>query len=503
VLAFEGKPTFLSKYAVSGFEVGQTLGEPGVVNIRLHPRQTTADPPLKAYASIQDTLGEEVICKIDKWRFIGTVTGIEYKSASKGFLLTLNDPLAKFGGVIGSNVFADQTIKDIVSKTAPSGVEIEYLGGYDGFNVKLAIQYQESAFAFIKRLLAEFGGQIWCDGETIYIGAGPTTNSHSLKLGQDITDFQIHSWLGAEQVEIASLPYAKNNPHTANLELKGKKFGKIQDAAINLRKKGDSGKKTFHIVHEDTSYNDSEHFANRFLRSQAAGRFVLAGHVMNPVKLGAKVTIQGISTGSGEETAIVRGVQCFGAYDNQELSWHFEAANAEAVVFDDPQQPGVLTASTAVVDDTNDDRNRVRVRFPWDGNQCSTPWLRIAAPSWGKEHMHFLPPKIGDTVLVIWGQNDMDPIVLGSVTAGDKVGQPKATLVLQTVDGQTISIGEKDIKMKNKEVEVRMEQKLIEIDAAGSKIKMDPNNIEFSANGSITLDAVSGIKLKTMKLDIG
>lgn len=117
--------------------------------------------------------------------------------------------------------------------------------------------------------------------------------------------------------------------------------------------------------------------------------------------------------------------------------------------------------------------------------------------------MRFLPPRKGDTVLVVWGQNDMDPVVLGSVTAGDKVGQPKSNLVLQTVDGQTILISKDTIEMKNKNAVIRMEQDLIEIDAAGSKITLDSMDIALKAKGSITLDGPTGIKLKTIKLDVG
>jgi uncharacterized protein (DUF2345 family) len=79
-----------------------------------------------------------------------------------------------------------------------------------------------------------------------------------------------------------------------------------------------------------------------------------------------------------------------------------------------------------------------------------------------------------------------------------------ANLVLQTVDGHMIHISKDKITIQNKDVEIRVEQKLIEIDAAGgSSIKMDSSDIELKANGSITLDAMAGIKLKTMKLDIG
>lgn len=503
MLAFKGRPKFLEKYTVAGFDAVQALGEIGRLRINLHPRQTTTEPHLKAYAYVQKSLGEEVSCTVDDWRFDGTVVGMSYDSSSRGFWLTLHDALAKFDGTVGSNVFADQTIKDIISGVTPAGVNVEYLGGQGDIKVKLAIQYQESALHFVKRLLSEFGGQIWCAGDKVYAGVGPTSQSQSLKLDKDVTEFFIQTQLGAEQVEVESLPYVKNNPKTSKIELKGGRFGKIQDAAIDLRKKGSDDRRIFHIVHEDTSYDDCTHFANHFLRSQAAGRFAIEGRVMKSVNLGSKVTLQGLGAGASEETAVVRSVQCVGDYRTNEVTWRFEAANPEAVMSEGSQSRTALTASPAVVEETYDDLNRVRVKFPWDGKQRVTPWLRIAAPSWGKEHMHFLPPRKGDTVLVVWGQNNLDPVVLGCVTAGDKVGQPQANLVLQTVDGQSISIGKDNIKMENKDVIVHMAKDLVEIGTAGSKVKMDLNNIELTANGSITLDAIAGIKLKTMKLDIG
>ncbi|UCF05187.1 MAG: hypothetical protein JSV33_14915 [bacterium] len=502
MLTFEGKPKFLSKHTVTGFDAFQALGEIGWLHLNLHSRQTTSEPHLDAYASVQGALGEEVTCSVGDWRFAGTVDSITYDSSSGDFRLTVRDELLKFDGTIDSNVFADQTIKDIVSSVTPSGVSVEYLGGYDGIKVKLAIQYQESALRFIKRLLSEFGGQIWCARDKVYIGVGPTPQSKSLKLDKDIQEFLIHTRLGAEQIELTSIPYVKNKPKTSEYELKGGSFGSIQDASIDLRKKA-KAKRLLHVVHEDTSYDDTKHSANRFLRSQAAGRFMIEGRVLSPVELGAKVTVQGAGAGAGAETGIIRTVQCAGDYSTNEVIWRFEAVNPEGVLSDEIKHQRSLITSTAVVEETNDDLNRVRVMFPWDGNQKVTPWLRIAAPSWGKEHMHFIPPRQGDTVLVVWGQNDMDPLVLGCVTAGDKVGEPKANLVLQTVDGQTIHISKDKITMQNKDVEIRMEQKLIEIDAAGSTVKMDSSDIELSATGSITLDAPTGIKLKTMKLDVG
>jgi hypothetical protein len=507
MLSFEGKPKFLQKYAVDGFSLFQALGEIGQLQIELHPKKTSSDPHFKVYADVQASLGEEITCKIDEWRFFGTVVGIEYNSASQDFRLILYDALAKFDALTGSSVFAEQTIKDIVSSVAPGGVKIEYVGGFDSTKVKLAIQYQESALRFVKRLLSSFGAQIWCAGDKVYVGAGPTPQSKSLKLEKDVTEFRINTRLGAEEAELESIPYAKNNPKTSKIPLKEGSFGKVQGAAIDLRKKHTGKGKffydSFHIIHEDTSYKDTTHFAQRVLRSQAEGRFVIGGRMMTPIDLGCKLTVACVEAGAGEEKTLVRSVNCYGDYVRNEVIWQFEAVNPEAVLSGGEVRQGGLIASTAVVEKTNDDLNRVQVKFPWGKKQSVTPWLRIASPSWGKDHLHYLPPKKGDTVLVVWGQDDMDPVVLGCVTAGDKVGQPKENLVLQTVDGQTISIGEDNITMENRDVKVRMERKLVEIDVAGSKIKMDPNDIQLDANGSITIKAIKGIELKTMKLDIG
>lgn len=502
MLDFEGKPKFLNKYALVGFDMTQMLGDVGELQIDLHPRNITGESPMKAYASVQESLGDEVTCKIEDWRFVGKVVGIVYNSASNGFRLTLQDDLAGFASAVGSNVFAEKPIRDIVSAVAPGG-NIEYLSGFGDIKVKLAIQYQESPFRFLKRILTRLGGQIWCDGVDIFVGVAPTSKSEKFKLEKDVTDFQMVSLLGPESVELESIPYAKNNQITSKIELKGGKYGTLQDGAVDLRAKGDDTPKTFHIVHEDAGYDDAKHLGNSFLRSRASGRFSLFGRAARPVRLGSEMKIEGIGAGAGTETTIVRRIMCLGDYSGREVVWHFEAVNPEAVFSQEERPSDSLIVSTAVVDGTDDDLNRVTVHFPWDKKQQSTPWLRMTAPSWGKEHVHFLPPKIGDTVLVVWGQSDMDPIVMGSVTAGDKVGQADANLVLQTPDGQTITIDKNNIEFKNDDVKVNMDKSTVLIDTGGSKINLGGNNIELKTSGSITIEGTSGIALKTTKLDVG
>jgi len=59
--------------------------------------------------------------------------------------------------------------------------------------------------------------------------------------------------------------------------------------------------------------------------------------------------------------------------------------------------------------------------------------------------MLYVPPKIDDAVMVLWGQDDFDPVVVGSLSKGDTISESSETLVLKTVDGQTITIGKDKI----------------------------------------------------------
>jgi len=76
MLAFDGKPKFLEKYAVVGFEAVQALGEIGMLQISLRSRLATSEPHLKSFVGVQKSLGDELKCKVGDWHFNGTVESI-------------------------------------------------------------------------------------------------------------------------------------------------------------------------------------------------------------------------------------------------------------------------------------------------------------------------------------------------------------------------------------------------------------------------------------------
>ncbi len=81
--------------------------------------------------------------------------------------------------------------------------------------------------------------------------------------------------------------------------------------------------------------------------------------------------------------------------------------------------PGVVTA---IVDDNNDPegQGRVRLRYPWMGDQAVSYWARLMGPGAGKDYGVVWMPQTGDEVLVSFEHGDpAHPIVLGGLWNGE------------------------------------------------------------------------------------
>jgi len=80
--------------------------------------------------------------------------------------------------------------------------------------------------------------------------------------------------------------------------------------------------------------------------------------------------------------------------------------------------PGVVIA---VVDDNDDPAKlgRVRIRYPWLGDQAVSYWARLAMPGAGPDYGMAWVPQVGDEVLVAFEQGDPDhPFVIGGLWNG-------------------------------------------------------------------------------------
>lgn len=454
-MQFEGEPSFLERYVVRSFEVTQVLGRVGVLILHLHPRAGRTELELETHTNLQEALGEEITCNIDDWQFVGVVEKVRTSVQYGTYTLKVRDALSKLEQTYASRVFAEQTVDDIVSMLMPSGQNYECLGDIGSTQVRFAIQFQESNLVFLKRVLNAIGGQIWCAGNTVYVGAQPTGESYELRLGRDLRGYTVETRLGPERVAVDGVPYASDNSiEQSSVDLASEQYGSVQDGAIQ-RRTDHQTESTLHVTHEDSSYEDTNQMAQHFLRSQAYGRFKFIGQGSTPVTLGGALSIENFDREAGEtrdtERTVITRIDITGDWTAARHEWTIEAQNPQSFVSRDEQIIPRMLTSTAIVNDVDDplSTNRIKVYFPWDPNQTSSPWLRAATPYWGTDHVHYAPPEIGDTVLVMWGQRDTDPVVLGSMATNTEFDMRDESFAVTTVEGQKFVIGEDHINITN------------------------------------------------------
>ena len=156
-----------------------------------------------------------------------------------------------------------------------------------------------------------------------------------------------------------------------------------------------------------------------------------------------------------------------------------------------------------------DNMHRVKVKFPWLGDDVESNWARVAAPMAGKDRGTYFLPEVDDEVLIAFEHGRVDyPYVIGSLWNGkdeapesnsdgennnrtmksrsghvlrfhDKSGNEKIEIISQS--GHQLRL---DDKSGNETIEI--------IDKNGSnKIIID------TANNSITIEANSDITIKS------
>jgi hypothetical protein len=367
------------------------------------------------------------------------------------------------------------------------------------------------------------GGQIWCHDGQVFVGNQPGDESADLRIGRDIISYSFGTRIGPEAVDVRSVAYIdKNAAQDEHVVLTGSGYGDLQDASMNSREKS-TRPAAFHIVQEDGAYKEAKNFGESVLRSYASGRFVMSGVLKEPVSLGTSIKISNYDKDRGDnhidEKALVKSLYATSPPGDEDIFWRIEAANPDALLEPGDLPDHQLFTSTALVRESSDAMNRAKVCFPWDRQQNITPWLRLATPSWGEEHFHYIPPREDDTVLVMWGQWDMDPVIIGSVAAGHEVGEPTDKLAFQTVEGHKVSIDGERILITNEaggsgatEVEIAPDKVVVttsdghtaEIGSGtialkhggGGTIEIDSSAISIASAGDLELKSGQGASIK-------
>jgi uncharacterized protein involved in type VI secretion and phage assembly len=163
---------------------------------------------------------------------------------------------------------------------------------------------------------------------------------------------------------------------------------------------------------------------------------------------------------------------------------------------------GVVVAAVTSLKDP-EKMGRVKVRYPWLGEDAEGNWARVAAPMAGKEMGIFFLPEVGDEVLVAFEHGDVRfPYVIGSLW-NDKAKPPVSVSdddkndvrMIKSRSGHVVRLIDEDGKEKIEIID-KSGKNLISIDTA-------KNTITIASEQDVTISAPQGtIKLDAQKIEI-
>ena len=207
-----------------------------------------------------------------------------------------------------------------------------------------------------------------------------------------------------------------------------------------------------------------------------------------------------------------RSPQLFPTGDNSGSNHSRGLAHVEGVVL------GLVTNN-----DDPDGLCRVKIAFPWLGDQVETDWAPIAALGAGKNRGMQWLPAVGDQALVafehgdihrpyviglLWSKTDLPPNTNSEVTGVDG----KVDLVeIKSREGQSLSINDKPddrsigisgpgaeskimINHDSKLIEVSS-NKDIKISGSSGKITVEGQDLEIKSSGNLVIDASANLEI--------
>ena len=185
----------------------------------------------------------------------------------------------------------------------------------------------------------------------------------------------------------------------------------------------------------------------------------------------------------------------------------------------EPMQPfyGVVVGLVTNNKDP-DDLHRVKVSFPWLGENVESHWARVATPMAGPNRGLYFLPEVDDEVLVAFQHGSIDfPFVIGSLWNGkDKAPENNSDgknnkrtirsrsghiIRLNDTDGsETIEIidkkGSNKIVINSQDNTITVEsQSDIKVTSKTGKLKMKGVGVEISSDAGVKIEAKANVDI--------
>jgi type VI secretion system secreted protein VgrG len=416
----------------------------------------------------------------------------------------------------------DAIVKSITGKLSVHDMRLNIKPAYTK-TLDYTCQYNESHFAFVNRLAAEYGEWFYYDGENLFFGNPGKADKVELLYGENVEDISFAMRVVPTNVAHYSYNSAEDKLNKANspgsVDGSNDYMKKALDASDQLFKNGVS--QSSEIRTPDKQQLD-EH-AKKGKGVKAASTVLLTAHGDSPkVKLGCHVDLkiaQKETKGTeapvhGEYlvTGITHHLSGTGEYTNT-----FEGIPSDNTYIPFTTSRPMAETQMAIVKDNADPDNmgRVRVQMIWQEKKGElTDWIRVLTPDAGssdtvsKNRGFVFIPEVGDQVFVAFRYNDPNrPFVLGSMFHGkiaEGGGIANNSKTIQTRSGHRIELndaaGGESITITDKHknsIVIDTVENSMDIRALNT-ITISAMHINLIAGSTVNVNAVASYNLNTM-----
>ena len=441
-----------------------------------------------------------------------------------------------------TKAFTEKTVSQIVAEVTKG-----YSNSQLNIKVKVspdtkypyAIQYRETNYAYLSRIASENGKWFYYDGKDVYFGKMTAGPKMTMKLGNDISNFDLGLHVKPLKFSDSAYDFVNNNVievASGSITVSG-----LDASGSDMVNKSQSlfGKEVMGLPNGAYKNQSELKDSSTTKKSAIASNLVtISGTSFNPkLIIGSQIEIQSNdleTSATNYGTYIVISVSHYtdslGVYQN-----NFQAVASTITI--PPANPHVAAPvcetqpAKVVKNDDPDGMGRIKVRFYWQKDQDTTPWIRVVNHHAGKSKGFQFLPEVDDEVLISFEQNNPDrPYMVGALYHGkakhdDRKDKDNYIKTIRTVSGNEVQFndkkGEEQIIIRNKEsqneiilslkddgkitikgknkIEIKGKEILIE---AEEKLTMKSDESHLSGKSKLTLDSEQKGEIKTNELNI-
>ena len=406
----------------------------------------------------EELVGEEACLKIEAQGEDRYVHGIVNEIESLGergsftiYRLSLVPSLWLLTLRTNSRIFQKKKVNEIIQKVLTDagipGDRFRFALTNNYLKREYCVQYNETDFSFISRLLEEEGIFYFFEHsrDRHILVMGDQAVAHKPIPGENEVMFHISDSLVPEEESIFNFRYLKRistgkvtltdyNFKKPNLNLQVSEKDEENDKLEHYEypgeyiEKGEGQRRVRVRLHEKTTFKsvgEGRSFCPRLIPGYT---YELVNHprsTLNQEYTLTKVVHKGKQPQVLEEHSMLEELEYYNTFQCIEKIVVFKPRR----ITPKPIVPGTQTAvvvgpegEESYLDD--DHYGMVKVQFHWDRegqrNEHSSCWIRVAYPYAGEKHGIQFTPLIGDEVLVDFLEGDPDrPVIIGSLFKGD------------------------------------------------------------------------------------